>query len=564
MKIRDRHIKKLFDEVRQYQIPLFQRYYTWREKHWKQLWDDIVEMLKAKKSHFMGVLVTALPPTDDAPESRIRHVVDGQQRLTTLSLLFCAMKDIAKDNSFVGDFHKKIKDEFLVHPDGEHAGEYKILLSYRNRGEYQSVVKGEDGEDAGGIRDAYGFFVKNISKYIGSGEDAVDKFKFLKDFVETKLVFGLVALGEDDNANKIFKSLNATGKSLSESDLIRNHVFWSISPDRQERFDRQEWAPLENKFRSAEGAFDRNEFTSFLRHSIQRKDGYVPPKAVSEKFEEKYGNPCTPEEIVKELSRLTGNYLCFVRDDTPFSASDIEAAIKMVRDLSVSQMVAPLILRLLELNSAGAIEKDVLIDSVKNIAGFVFRRYVCGESSRGYAKWFCALSAKLDEGTCALSTICDFLVEKGWPKDGKFKDAFVVGEMGKGKYARVALETLEKNEQQPTEPVGLRQCDIEHVMPQTLTDNWKLDLGGERKWNAVHEKWLHTPGNLTLVGRTYNRGVLQNRPYKEKQKCLVEESKVSLNSYFKGVSAWTEAEIEDRGKKLADAAAKIWPGPPLE
>ena len=553
--------EKLFSRERRYQIPRFQRYYAWRKKNWEQLWFDIHDKLSAnKKPHFMGVIITAGGVAKVGEDADYHNVIDGQQRLTTLSVFLCAMRDVAKEKKIAGDWCKNITDKFLIYPFSKGAERFKILLRDRNRTEYENLINGTAGGKGAneGILGAHAFFAGHISDHVGNGKGAVQKFKELESFVGTELVFATIALDKEENIYRIFKSLNSTGRPLSHGDLIRNHVFSSVFSQQQEEFDLRQWQRLENQF-GEEEKFDEVEFTSFLRHSVQRKDGYVPLNAISEQFARKYGNPCKPEEVVGDLSSLTDDYLRFVRDDSPFPLSDVEAAIKMVRDLSVQKMVAPLLLRLLELHRAGAIKKDVLIASVNDVAGFIFRRYVCGKHSRGYGRLFGSLCATLREGENALGVIRNFLDQKGWPKDGEFKNAFVGAKIGEGNYDRAALEALVKNKQQGVESINLKECDIEHVMPQKLTDDWKRDLGS--KWEEVYEKWLHTPGNLTLIKDSLNRGGMKNHPYKEKQKFFA-QSKVSLNSYFKDIPAWTEEAIKTRGDVLAGLAAKIWPGPP--
>ena len=546
-------LNELFSEGQRYQIPRFQRYYAWRKKNWKQLWLDIHNKLSAnKKPHFMGVIITA---GGAAKLVNARHnVIDGQQRLTTLSVFLCAMRDVAKEKKFAGDWCKNITDKFLIYPSGKGVEKFNILLRYRNRAEYESLINGTaTGENADeGILGAHAFFVGCISDHVGNGEGAVQKFKKLEEFVGSNLVFVSIALDKGENIYKIFKSLNSTGQLLSHGDLIRNHVFSSVSPKQEGDFDRDQWQPLEDQFGRG-NEFNEVDFTSFLRHSIQRRGIYVPPKEVSAKFEEKYGNPCTPEDIVRELNPLADHYLWFTQSCPDPS---VEVAIKMVRDLPVRGMVAPLLLRLLELYHDGNIlTKDDLIASAKDVAGFVLRRYICGEDSRSYQEWCCDLCGQLGEGRNALKEIREFFREKGWPDDKDFKGSFV--ERKTGRYGRAILNAL-SGFQQDGEPVDLTACSIEHVMPRTPEDGWQRDLGNN--WESDHEKWLHTPGNLTLLKDGFNKG-MKNAPYKVK-KAYFARSNVSLNNYFASVNQWTAAEIKARGEKLAEAAIKIWPKAP--
>jgi hypothetical protein len=198
------------------------------------------------------------------------------------------------------------------------------------------------------------------------------------------------------------------------------------------------------------------------------------------------------------------------------------------------------------------------------VKGFVLRRYICGESSRTYYLWFVNACGEL--GDAPLENLRDYLASKGWPGNRQFVENFVRYPVYQGKYSREVLEKLEREAQTESERVVLEECHIEHVMPQTITDDddgraWKGALGED--WEEKHEQWLHTPGNLTLVGHDYNEG-MQKKPFDQKQPVLA-DSKIYLNEYFEGLEAdssgWNVDAIRERGRELANAAAKLWQGP---
>jgi hypothetical protein len=219
----------------------------------------------------------------------------------------------------------------------------------------------------------------------------------------------------------------------------------------------------------------------------------------------------------------------------------------------------------LERATAGTLSRDGLLHLLQSIASFVLRRFVCGHTSRPYGRWFVAACRGLSADPT--KQILAFLAEKGWPSDEEFKPRFVRFNLYESKYAHAVLSTIERASQAKSEPVGLDHCSIEHVLPQTIDESeedgkvWISALGGTAQWKQAHAEWLHTPGNLTLVGADYNAG-MSNRAFDVKRPVLA-ASKVYLNVHFQGTGlAWTPGEIEARAKKLAGLAATLWPPRP--
>jgi hypothetical protein len=191
----------------------------------------------------------------------------------------------------------------------------------------------------------------------------------------------------------------------------------------------------------------------------------------------------------------------------------------------------------------------------------VFRRYVCGESSRGYGRWFAAACAEIE--TDPRRKLRAFYVAKGWPHDERFRAAFERMNLYHSGYALAVLARLERSLQRSSEVVSLDQCQIEHVMPQTIGDDeegkdWKNSLG--EGWEQTWATWLHTPGNLTLVGGDYNAS-MSNQAF-EAKKPILSESRVYLNVHFRNPSlqTWTAKEIAERARTLSSMARTLWPG----
>lgn len=551
--------KKLVDlltNTDQYHIPIFQRNYVWEKDDWQRLWDDIRGLAKEDgASHFMGTVVTTGGAKVPGQKYTKHSVIDGQQRLTTLSIFFCAMRTVAKARGF--ESVQEIEDYF-VHRHAKGEDKYKVLLRHRDREHYKNLVDG-NLPVKGSVEKAHRFFAESIGVHIDNCKNAESAFNTIKDRAADSLMFALIALGEGENAYKIFESLNNTGRDLSPSDLIRNYVFSKIPDGEAEAFDNGKWRPLEDKFLQKDGEterFDGKKFSQFLRCTIQRIGKAVRPDNISESFIDVHRKH-NPEKIVKELRPLSDLYVIIRGKESPDVG--IEKSLSLVRELDTGA-ADPFLLRLFEFYANHKISKDSLIQCIEYTAGFIFRRYICGLSSRGYAKWFCDLCGSINSSSDIKEEVAVFFGGKEWPGNAQFKGAFTSADLYNSKYGWEVLAVLEKFQQHKTEPVSLESCDIEHVMPQSISNKteWKRALGAN--WKDLHKEWLHTPGNLTLVGEDYNRD-MSNDPYKDKKKEL-KKSKTSLCNYFCNIRKWDIAAIKKRGDELANIAAQIWQGPP--
>jgi hypothetical protein len=292
------------------------------------------------------------------------------------------------------------------------------------------------------------------------------------------------------------------------------------------------------------------------------RDGtYVGRDGAFEAFERRFPNgKFDPRTVVADLAKVSKLY-DVVRGATPHAYAEIEAALRTIRELNVTTAY-PLVTALLERSSRNELPRTDLLLILRGIASFVLRRFVCGLSSRAYSTWFVAACRELADPA---KTVPTFLRAKGWPSDDEFRAKFVRFNLYQSKYDRAVLGALELAIQAKSEPVVLDGCSIEHVMPQTIDDAeddgraWIAALGTE--WRPLHAEWLHTPGNLTLVGADYN-SEMSNRAFEIKKPVLA-ASKVYLNQHFTTdpLKAWSQSEIEARAKLLADLAIKVWPAP---
>jgi len=264
-----------------------------------------------------------------------------------------------------------------------------------------------------------------------------------------------------------------------------------------------------------------------------------------------------PKELVAELRHFGNLYLAIHRPGT-LSETKIADEFYRLKYLDASTSY-PMLLFLFDKYDSGAFSLENFQTSLHILQSFVIRRTVCGESSRAYSRWFPnAVDYIKAKDVDILTSLLTFLYDKGWPSDEQFKEALLKFEIywRERRICRLVLEELEKSYSHK-EPVDLasEHIQIEHIMPWTLSDEWKTMIGS--KWKRVYETYLHTIGNLTLSG--YNQE-LYNSPFPEKKKRLA-DSNLALNRYFENIEIWNESAIVIRGEKLADEVARLWNRP---
>ena len=541
----------------QYFIPVFQRYYSWKIDNWEQLWADLMDMIDpAQPRHtlFMGALVF-VPDKHFSYKPPVYLVIDGQQRIITLSLLLCAIRDAAikKNYQTLAD---EITQTYLTHPFNTGKDRFRVYPRLRDREDYFAAIEGKN-RPSGMIGLALQFFEKHLSEVPNAETEAGLRAFF------THLVSGLefVHISLDgENPYKIFRSLNSTGVDLSEADLIRNFVFMHLSLGQQDDFDDKYWKPLETRFNNNEGQLDVKAFSGFFRDFLMRDGQYVPPAATFEHFENRYESSSSSFDSFKLVSELETRARLYdsIRGVTSYQDPQVDTALSKLRQLE-SSTAYPLVLSLMERAQNGLISNGELAEAIELITGFIFRRYICGDSSRAYGRWFVAACKELNAHP--VDDLNYFLAMKGFPQDQRFQEQLLKFNLYDSNYNRPALESLERlhpygaKGEPHKEQADLSQAQIEHIMPQTLSEQWIKDLGP----NAldVHREWLNTIGNLTLSAYNPN---MSDRPFAEKRKEYA-GSRIGITQNLGSLAQWTDAEIKKRGAKLAEYAANIWKGP---
>lgn len=532
----------------QYVIPIFQRNYRWEKPQWDKLWENLVEIQALQKTgnHFMGFLVFMSGLAQPGQLTKF-YLVDGQQRLATLSILLAAIRNVARevDQKELAD---EIHESYLVHPYKKGDQHYRLLPKERDYDCYLSLVKGQ-GNVAGLMTDALGYFEEKLRDYT---LNRPEQLRHVFDVICQRFEFTLATL-ETENAYNIFKSLNSTGVPLGPADLIRNFVFMHILPEDQEEFDHDLWQPLEDRFTHPNGTLDEERFSKFFRDFLMSKPdiGYVRLDETFAKFEAQYeATAFSPQELASALN-VNARYYAVISGQAADQNTQVAQALASLNQLE-SSTTYPLLLALFQKRADGAMTSEQLACAVNMLSGFILRRFVCGENSRGYGRIF--VRAVGEKGDDPIKTLESFLLGRGWPDDRRFKAAFVEFPLYLRDYDREILVALERN-QGHKEPADLTSAQIEHILPQTLNADWRKALGPDAE--LIHAEWLNRPGNLTLSA--YNQD-LWNHSFEKKRERYA-QSNIGLTRELAAYAHWTESEIRKRGERLAEKAAQIWMGP---
>jgi predicted transport protein len=555
MKAIDCPFTKIINGTTQFVIPVFQRDYKWTEAHCEQLWKDVIAIAgdSSDRKHFLGSVVYV--STGDTSAGFTRWLlIDGQQRVTTLTLLLIALRDHIDDQKWTGGPEaptaKRVDAYFLKNTQEEGSREHKLVLRRHDQATLRALLDRDELplEVSENIRDNYEFFrerLKDVSPddvYRGVG----------------RLVVVDVTLAATDDPQLVFESLNSTGMDLSQSDLIRNFILMRLPEREQTRLYESYWSKIENLFRGSENTFD-----AFIRDYIALRTQASKQERTDQiyfAFRRVFGaigsHQGDLDTLLQDLLRFAKYHAAFsIGTDAPDEIAEPLARLRRQVDVP-----ATLVMRLFECyDQLGSLSGDHFADAIKLVDSYVFRRAICGEQTRGYWQVFAHLAYRIDPDKPLESLTVGLARQREnyrFPDNNEFRRALEDEDIyGK----RVCFDLLDRLENYDNkEPTDTSGYSIEHIMPrnENLVPEWRKMLGDH--WRDVQRQWLHRLGNLTLTG--YN-STYSDRPFSEKKSIAggFEESSVRLNKYVREQQEWTPNEIERRGKELATRALSIWP-----
>ncbi|WRD06135.1 DUF262 and DUF1524 domain-containing protein [Helicobacter pylori] len=542
-------------QEKQFVIPIYQRVYSWEKEQCKQLWDDIIKTggNDQIEGHFIGSIVFVQDGIYTTNHNELL-IIDGQQRLTTITLLFIALRDHLNDeDEFLKKFSRqKIQNRYLINSDEKGDKKFKLILSEPDRDTLLSLIdkdRRKPSEPSLKIVENFKLFEEWIRKN-------TDKLETIFKGLDKLMVVEISLERGKDNPQLIFESMNSTGKDLTQTDLIRNYILMGLEPEKQEIFYKKYWRAMEEDFKQNETLFNQ-----FVRHYLTIKTREIPNiNKVYEAFKDyQQKEGIEIEDLLKDLQKYCG-YFCqiaFKKEDD----KDLNKALSFLVDLEMD-VVYPLLLELYSDYKDGVLSKQDFIPIIYLTESYICRRAVCGLGTNSLNKVFPSFTKHIqkDEYFKSLKVHFGYLTEKQrFPNNDEFKKLFITIDFYSFKKKKYFLERLENFDTK--EPVDTQKCNIEHIMPQTLTPKWEGDLG--ENFEAIHEKYLNTIGNLTLTG--YNEKY-SNNSFQEKRDMEngFKQSPLKLNQSLKDLESFGEKEIEKRANDLADWALKIWTYPNLD
>ncbi len=536
------------NQTNQFVIPIYQRLYSWKKEQCKQLWDDIIKIGGNDKmnGHFIGSILYVLDGNTHSNNPLL--IIDGQQRLTTITLLFIALRNHSSD-----EVKRKEIESYLINSNKDGDKKFRLILSESDKDTLLFLIdknKRKPSEPSLKIVENFKLFEEWIRKN-------TDKLETIFKGLDKLMVVEISLERGKDNPQLIFESMNSTGKDLTQTDLIRNYILMGLEPEKQKIFYKKYWRAMEEDFKQNETLFNQ-----FVRHYLTIKTREIPNiNKVYEAFKRYQQERGIETEVLLQDLQKYCRYFCqiaFKKEDN----KDLNKALSFLVDLEMD-VIYPLLLELYSDYSDGVLFKADFIPIIALIESYICRRAVCGLGTNGLNKIFASFTKKINKDQYFESIKAHFLsleTTKGkFPKDSEFKNLFITIDFYNLKEKKYFFERLENFNTK--EPVNTKECTIEHIMPQTLTEEWKRDLG--ENFQAIHEKYLNTIGNLTLTG--YNEKY-SNKSFKEKRDMEngFKQSPLKLNQSLKDLESFGEKEIEKRANDLADWALKIWTYPKLD
>ncbi len=554
---------KLLDFLKkspQFIIPIYQRTYSWTEPQCQQLWDDILRTGQNDNvpAHFVGSIVYIQQDEYQISNQSPLLVIDGQQRLTTVSLILEALaRQLGETEPIDGFSPKKLRHYYLLNSLEDGDLRYKLILTQNDKSSLLALLDQQPfpADHSLRVKENFEFFDEKI-------KSLNDLAPLCKGLAKLMVVDVALTRGQD-NPQLIFESMNSTGKELSQADLIRNYILMGLEPKHQTELYKHHWRPMEVGF--GQEAYETH-FDSFMRHFLTIKTGEIPRqdqvydvfKSYScEKDVAKAGVDC----LVADIHNYA-NYFCAI---TLGKESDpkLSKAFQDIRELKVD-VAYPFLLKLYGDYVAGLLSVDEFEYLVRLVESYVFRRAVCSIPTNSMNKTFATFGKSIKNEAYVESVVAHFMLLPSYrrlPMDDEFQREIRVRDMYNFKRSSYWLRRLENFNRK--ERVYVEEYTIEHILPQNenLSKKWQESLGPN--WKEVQETWLHTLGNLTLTG--YN-SEYSDRPFLEKRDMDggFKQSPLHLNEGLGMLDKWDEDQIKKRASKLASKATEVWKSPAMD
>lgn len=558
MKGESRQIREIFPITTHFIIPIYQRRYSWKKAQCERLFDDIEDACREGRSHFIGCIITV---SEGGMGEYL--VIDGQQRITTISLLLKAAYDLLKNGELTSDDSSLadiIQDDFLKVRRGR-SDQERIRLNLLNEDKddyFQLFEEDRTLSEDSVIHANYNYFVSRLRT------TALD-IENLYDTIQSLQVVS-ITLEHGDNPQLIFESLNSTGLALTEGDKIRNFILMGLSSSEQVKYYNDYWSKIEKNCGD-------DDTSGFIRDYLSLKTQKISNiKNVYQDFRD-YWVDCgkIPVDILEDLRSYSRAYRKLIDADTGIKRTDV--AIMGLAHLETT-VIRPFAIEVIHLTDEGLIPPEEEGRAFSIVEDYIFRRLICALPTNALNKIFATLANEIrkldgtyDDYSDKLSYI--LLKKQGsgkFPSDEEFASDFRGRNLYGGTVSRVIwyiFSCLENEGTLETKDVWNHlekgEYSIEHIMPQTLSEKWMEDLGDD--WKTVHEEWLNRLANLTIVAAPYN-SMFSNNLFIRKRDMDhgFKDSGLRINQFIASKDKWTANELLERSALLAEKALSIWPG----
>lgn len=551
--------------AQQFQVPLYQRTYSWTEKQLRQLWSDILEQAELiergekANTHFLGSVVLAPSPQNEATFPRWL-VVDGQQRLTTLSLALAAIRDHVREAA--PDEAERIGEEYLINKRKSGNDHFRLLPTQADRAQFAAHVRGPLAEQpaGGNAAAAYSFFRR---KLVETADPTAPQHVFrIEQAITSRLTLVAVTAERGDNVHRIFESLNNTGLKLSQADLLRNYLFMRLST-RGEHVYETYWLPLQDSLSNEE--LEQLMWLQLVLEGddrVRRQDLYT---AQQQRFEVAEASEVEVEAYIRELHRRAALFRRLLHPEEEPNVT-IRAHLHRLNAWQ-AQVTYPALMLLLDRRERGELSSSDTARAMSYVESFLVRRMICRVPTNNLNRVFQAMPGQLPLDVPVADGLHQLLSadNRFWPADVELREKVRTApfyQFGRWHQRKMVLQRLEESYEHP-EPVDFAaaQLTIEHVMPQSPGDEWIRMLGEDtadgESVEDLHSRLQHTLGNLTL---TAVNSELSNHPYERKQG-LLQASHLEMNRRIAATERWGAGEILARADELADRAITLWPAP---
>ncbi len=552
---------KLLDFLRksqQFVIPIYQRTYSWTTRECEQLWDDIIRVGRSAEipAHFIGSIVYIEQGLYQVTSNSPLLVIDGQQRLTTVTLIIEALARNLGEGEPYPDFStRKLRNRYLRDPDETGEAAQKLLLTQTDKSTLNAILNQRELPSYHSLR-----VEENFQFILSRVEGIKDDISTLCQGLAKLMVVDISLSRDQDNPQLIFESMNSTGRELSQADLIRNYVLMGLEPLQQESIYNHHWRPMEEAFGQKAYA---DHFDNFMRYYLTVKTRELPNKnrvyevfkAYARRFVE---NGEIIDDLIADIHKYA-RYYCAMElgQETNPKLADAFADFRELK----ANVAYPLLLPAYDRYALDHISDAELERIVRLIESYVIRRSICDIPTNSMNRTFEAFPAALDDHRYLQSieaTFAALLSRARFPRDEEFRRELIGRDFYNYPRRSYFLRRLENFGRK--ERVRVDDYTIEHILPQNpdLSSSWRRALG--EGWQRVHETWLHTLGNLTLTG--YN-AEYSDRPFEQKRDMEggFKESPLRLNSGLGQLATWDADSILERAQNLAIKSIQIWPMP---